>query len=55
MTVGRDRQSLKKDSLHDHFPLYVRELARLNDRELADIGITRSEISAVAWANARAA
>jgi uncharacterized protein YjiS (DUF1127 family) len=33
----------------------VRELARLNDRELADIGITRSEISAVAWANARAA
>jgi uncharacterized protein YjiS (DUF1127 family) len=33
----------------------VRELARLNDRELADIGITRSEISAVAWTNARAA
>jgi len=33
----------------------VRELARLNDRELADIGISRSEISAVAWANARAA
>ena len=33
----------------------VRELARLNDRELADIGITRSEIPAVAWNNASAA
>jgi uncharacterized protein YjiS (DUF1127 family) len=33
----------------------VRELARLNDRELADIGITRSEIPAVAWHNADAA
>jgi uncharacterized protein YjiS (DUF1127 family) len=33
----------------------VRELARLNDRELADIGIARSEIPAVAWQNARAA
>ena len=31
----------------------VRELARLNDRELADIGITRSEIAAVARDNAR--
>lgn len=26
----------------------VRELSRLNDRELADIGITRSDIRAVA-------
>jgi uncharacterized protein YjiS (DUF1127 family) len=33
----------------------VRELARLNERELADIGITRSEIPAVAWQNARTA
>lgn len=33
----------------------VRELARLSDRELADIGISRSEIQTVAWANARAA
>ncbi len=33
----------------------VRELARLNDRELADIGINRSEIPAVAWQNAHAA
>lgn len=33
----------------------VRELARLNDRELADIGISRSEIGRIAWDNARAA
>ena len=32
----------------------VRELTRLNDRELADIGISRSDIPAVAWQNARA-
>ena len=32
----------------------VRELARLNDRELADIGISRSEITTIAWDNARA-
>jgi len=30
----------------------VRELARLNDRELADIGVTRSEIPAIAWQTA---
>jgi uncharacterized protein YjiS (DUF1127 family) len=30
----------------------VRELSRLSDRELADIGINRSEIAAVAWQNA---
>ena len=33
----------------------VRELARLNERELADIGITRSEIPSVAWQHARSA
>ena len=33
----------------------VRELARLNDRELADIGITRSEIPAIARQNATSA
>jgi uncharacterized protein YjiS (DUF1127 family) len=33
----------------------VRELTRLNDRELADIGVNRSDIAAVAWQNARAA
>jgi len=33
----------------------VRELARLNDRELSDIGISRSEIQTIAWENARAA
>ncbi len=27
----------------------VRELSRLGDRELADIGINRSEIARVAW------
>jgi uncharacterized protein YjiS (DUF1127 family) len=32
----------------------VRELARLSDRELADIGVSRSEIGRVAWVNARA-
>ena len=32
----------------------VSELARLSDRELADSGISRSEITAVAWQNARA-
>jgi uncharacterized protein YjiS (DUF1127 family) len=33
----------------------VRELARLNDRELADIGVARSEITRIAWENARSA
>jgi len=30
----------------------VRELSSLGDRELADIGIARSEIPAIAWENA---
>ena len=29
----------------------VRELSRLGDRELADIGITRGDIPRVAWDN----
>jgi len=33
----------------------MRELARLSDRELADIGVARSEIPSVAWQNTRAA
>ncbi|HWP15556.1 MAG TPA: DUF1127 domain-containing protein [Xanthobacteraceae bacterium] len=33
----------------------VRELTRLNDRELADIGISRSEIGRVSWDHARVA
>jgi uncharacterized protein YjiS (DUF1127 family) len=33
----------------------VRELARLSDRELADIGVSRSEIGRVSWEHARAA
>lgn len=31
----------------------VSELARLGDRELADIGISRSDIYRVAWDNAK--
>jgi uncharacterized protein YjiS (DUF1127 family) len=30
----------------------LRELTRLGDRELADIGISRSDIPRVAWENA---
>jgi uncharacterized protein YjiS (DUF1127 family) len=33
----------------------LRELGTLSDRELADIGIARSDISRVAWDTARAA
>ena len=33
----------------------ARELARLSDRELADIGVSRSEIGRIAWDNARSA
>jgi uncharacterized protein YjiS (DUF1127 family) len=33
----------------------VNELSRLGDRELADIGINRSEIPAVAWQSAHSA
>ena len=31
----------------------VRELSNLNDRELADLGITRSDIPNLAWQHAR--
>jgi uncharacterized protein YjiS (DUF1127 family) len=31
----------------------VRELSRLGDRELADIGLSRSEITRVAWETSR--
>ena len=31
----------------------LRELNRLDDRELADIGITRCDIQRIAWAAAR--
>lgn len=31
----------------------VQELSRLSDRELADIGINRSEIQRLAWQHAR--
>ena len=32
----------------------VRELSNLNERELADIGITRSDIPRLAWEHAKA-
>ena len=31
----------------------MRELSRLGDRELADIGLSRSEIQRVAWETSR--
>jgi uncharacterized protein YjiS (DUF1127 family) len=31
----------------------LRELNRLGDRELADIGISRSDIPRIAWENAK--
>jgi len=31
----------------------IRELSRLGDRELADIGISRSDITRVAWEHAQ--
>jgi len=31
----------------------IRELSQLDDRELADIGISRSEITQIAWQDAR--
>lgn len=30
----------------------LRELSRLGDRELADIGLTRGDIQRIAWENA---
>ncbi len=30
----------------------IRELSRLGDRELADIGLTRGDIQRIAWENA---
>jgi len=33
----------------------IQELSRLGDRELADIGISRSDIPRVAWQNAERA
>jgi uncharacterized protein YjiS (DUF1127 family) len=35
-----------------HYDVSVRELSRLGDRELADIGISRTDIPRVAWDNA---
>ncbi|HEY2533873.1 MAG TPA: DUF1127 domain-containing protein [Xanthobacteraceae bacterium] len=35
------------------YDVTVHELSHLTDRELADIGITRSDIQRVAWDDAR--
>jgi uncharacterized protein YjiS (DUF1127 family) len=35
------------------YGIAVDELAHLSDRELADIGITRSDIPRIAWEQAR--
>jgi uncharacterized protein YjiS (DUF1127 family) len=35
------------------YAITVRELSNLNDRELADLGITRSDIPRVAWESPR--
>lgn len=35
-----------------HYGVAVRELSNLDDRELADLGITRSDIPQIAWAHA---
>jgi uncharacterized protein YjiS (DUF1127 family) len=31
----------------------LRELSRLNDRELADIGLTRGDVARIAWEDAQ--
>ena len=36
-----------------HYGAAIRELSTLDDRELADLGITRSDIPQIAWAHAR--
>jgi uncharacterized protein YjiS (DUF1127 family) len=33
----------------------LRELSRLSDRELADIGLTRGDIAAASWSTAQSA
>ena len=35
------------------YEMSLRELSRLGDRELADIGVARSDIPRVAWESAR--
>jgi uncharacterized protein YjiS (DUF1127 family) len=35
------------------YNISIRELSRLGDRELADIGVSRSDIARIAWTSAR--
>jgi uncharacterized protein YjiS (DUF1127 family) len=46
LSIIRYLQSWKR------YGLAVQELSQLNDRELADIGITRSDIPRIAWEHA---
>jgi uncharacterized protein YjiS (DUF1127 family) len=46
LSIMRYLQSWKR------YGLTVRELSQLNDRELADIGITRADIPRIAWEHA---
>jgi len=46
LAVIRFLQSWKR------YGLAIQELAQLNDRELADIGITRGDIPRIAWEHA---
>jgi len=47
LTVVRFFQTWKR------YGLAMQELSYLSDRELADIGITRGDISRVAWEHSR--
>jgi uncharacterized protein YjiS (DUF1127 family) len=35
------------------YNISIRELSRLGDRELADIGVSRSDIARIAWTSAK--
>jgi uncharacterized protein YjiS (DUF1127 family) len=48
LSIIRFFQSWKRYNTH------LRELSILSDRELADIGIRRSDIARIAWDTARA-
>ena len=58
-SVGRKRDKMLTAKLNRWFRAWtryrqsLRELDQLDDRELADIGISRSEIRDIAWHDAR--
>jgi uncharacterized protein YjiS (DUF1127 family) len=58
-TAGKGTRTMLVSLIHylhawKRYGAAVRELSSLNDRELADIGITRSDIPRLAWEHARA-